>query len=114
MSFIFGGFRKTGKSISEEYARKICEHTECHSWYLQQLSYFVWSDTDNDVTEDIMNRAYRRIIDTNAPMFMSDVEKLTASQREMLKAIIGGETQLSNKLRFHSLTLSTGLSRLRH
>lgn len=94
--FIVGGFRKTGKSISEEYARKICEHTECHSWYLQQLSYFVWSDTDKEVTEEIMSRGYRRIIDTNAPMFMSDVEKLTASQREMLKAIIGGENQLSS------------------
>jgi len=28
---------------------------------------------------------------------MSDVEKLTASQREMLKAIIAGETQLSSE-----------------
>lgn len=94
--FIIGGFSKTGKSISEEFAVDICEHTERHSWYLQQLSYFVWSDTEGAVTEDIMNRAYRRIIDTNAPMFMSDVEKLSASQREMLKAIISGETQLSS------------------
>lgn len=94
--FIIGGFSKTGKSISEKFAVDICEHTERHSWYLQQLSYFVWSDTEGAVTEDIMTRAYRRIIDTNAPMFMSDVEKLSASQREMLKAIISGETQLSS------------------
>ena len=94
--FIVDGFRKTGKSISKESAVRICEYTERHSWYLQQLSYFVWSDTDKEVTEEIMNRAYRRIIDTNAPMFMNDVEKLTASQREMLKAIIAGESQLSS------------------
>lgn len=94
--FIVGGFSKTGKSISEEHAANICEHTERHSWYLQQLSYFIWSDTDKVVTDEIMNRAYRRIIDTNAPMFMSDIEKLTASQREMLKAIIAGETHLSS------------------
>lgn len=94
--FIIGGFRKTSKSISEEFAVKICEYTERHSWYLQQLSYFVWSDTQTEVTEEVMNHAFRRVIDTNAPMFMSDVEKLTASQREMLKAIIAGETQLSS------------------
>ena len=44
-----------------------------------------------------MNRACRRIVDTNSPMFMSDVEKLTASQREMIKAIVSGETHLSSE-----------------
>ncbi len=44
-----------------------------------------------------MNRAFRRIVDTNSPMFMSDVEKLTASQREMIKAIVSGETHLSSE-----------------
>ena len=96
MPFIEDGFRKTGKSISEEFSKKICVLTECHSWYLQQLSYFVWSDTDKMVTEEIMTRALRRVIDTNSPMFMSDVEKLTASQRDMLKAIIAGESRLSS------------------
>jgi len=112
VSFIIGGFQKTGKSINEKFAVKICEYTERHSWYIQQLSYFVWSDTDKEVTQEIMDRAYRRIIDTNAPMFMSDVEKLTASQREMLKAIIAGETQLSSegtrkKYRLGNLTTIT-------
>jgi len=110
--FIVCGFKKTGKSISETFAVEICKHTENHSWYIQQLSYFVWSDTDKEVTQEIMDRAYRRIIDTNAPMFMSDVEKLTASQREMLKAIIAGETQLSSagareKYRLGNLTTIT-------
>ena len=96
--FIINGFSKTGKSISEEYADEICTRTECHSWYLQQLSYFVWSDTIGEVTKDIMSRAFRRIIDTNATMFMSDVEKLTASQREMLKAIIAEALEVSDPI----------------
>lgn len=94
--FIIGGFEKTGKHISEEFASLICDYTDRHSWYLQQLSFFVWYDTSKEVTEDIMTRSCRRILDTNSPMFMSDVEKLTASQREMLKAIISGETQLTS------------------
>ena len=76
------------------------------------MSFFVWSDTANEVTEDIMNRACRRIVDTNSPMFMSDVEKLTASQREMIKAIVSGETHLSServrgKFRLGNLTTIT-------
>lgn len=94
--FIVGGFTKTGKSISESLASEICDYADCHSWYLQQLSYFVWSDTEKEVNRDILDKAFRRIVDTNAPMFMSDVEKLTASQREMIKAIIAGENQLSS------------------
>ena len=94
--FIVAGFQKTGKTISEAFASQICDFTDCHSWYLQQLSYFVWSDTKLEVTAEIMKQACRRIVDTNAPMFMSDVEKLTSSQREMLKAITAGETHLSS------------------
>ena len=110
--FIIRGFEKTGKKISESFASMICDYTDCHSWYLQQMSFFVWSDTANEVTEDIMNRACRRIVDTNSPMFMSDVEKLTASQREMIKAIVSGENHLSServreKFRLGNLTTIT-------
>lgn len=95
--FIMNGFARTGRSISEEQAGAICRFVDCHSWYVQQLSYFVWADTDEIVTESILERAFARIIDTNAPMFTSDIEKLTPSQRNMLKAIASGESQLSSE-----------------
>lgn len=96
--FIMNGFEKTGKQIAEPYAKRICKFTECHSWYLQQLSYFVWSATQSAVSEEIMSQAESRIIDTNEPMFTSDVEKLTPSQREMLKAIVSGISHMSSSL----------------
>lgn len=97
MPFIVGGFAKTGKSISESFAGKICDFVDCHSWYVQQLSYFVWADTESVVSEEILENACTRIVDTNAPMFTSDLEKLTSSQKAMLKAIARGETQLSSE-----------------
>lgn len=110
--FIMDGFRRTGKSITSQQAEEICHKTECHSWYLQQMSYFVWSDTLNSVTEEIMSKAFKRIVDTNAPMFVSDIEKLTSSQREMLKAISDHQMQLSSssvreKYRLGNLTTIT-------
>ena len=56
----------------------------------------MWSDTDTEVTEDIFRRQLQLLIDTNAPMFMSDSEGLTAAQIGMLAAISNGETQLSS------------------
>ncbi|MCQ2117442.1 MAG: ATP-binding protein [Bacteroidales bacterium] len=92
--FIVNGFAGTGKFISEEFAAAMCNFTDCHPWYLQQLGYFVWTDTVSTVTKDILERAFQRIININAPMFVSDIEKLTLSQRSMLMAIAAGVKRL--------------------
>lgn len=102
--FILKGFASTGKSISRAFAEKICDVVDCHSWYLQQLCYFTWYATETSVDEKILSSSIQRLIDTNAPMFISDTEKLTPSQREMLKAIAAGETRLTSegmKERYH-------------
>ena len=85
--YIIEGFHKTGKSIAPEFASRICDTVKCHSWYVQQLSFFIWSDTVDEVTEDIFHRQLQLLIDTNAPMFISDSERLTAAQIGMLAAI---------------------------
>ena len=92
--FIVGGFESSGKSISVEYAEKICDTVECHSWYLQQFCFLLWSATEEKVDERLFTDCIQRIIDTNAPMFMSDIEALAPSQRVMLKAIAHGEKML--------------------
>lgn len=95
--FICDGFRNTGKHISLAFAERICDTVECHSWYLQQFAFFVWSATESEVNEDIMLASSKRLIDTNSPMFISDTEKLTPSQRAMLRAILDGVSQLSSE-----------------
>ncbi len=97
ISFIIDGFSRTGKHISEGFANRVCDITDCHSWYLQQFCFFLWNATDSVVDEGIFQSCLNRLIDTNAPMFTSDVEKLTPSQREMLKAIVSGETRLTSQ-----------------
>ncbi len=95
--FILNGFSSTGKIIPQKVAEAICDITDCHSWYLQQLCYFLWTATEKEVTTELLNTSVRRLIDTNAPMFMSDTEKLTPSQREMIRAVANGEKQLSSE-----------------
>ncbi len=95
--FIQHSFEKTGKSISQEYADRICDIVACHSWYLQQLCYFVWSFTATEVTEDVFRLGLKQVLNINTPMFQNDTENLSATQIEMLKAIVEGETHFSSQ-----------------
>lgn len=95
--FIIDGFRKTGKAINEDYASRICDIVECHSWYLQQLCFFIWNNTETTVDEKCFNYGLRQTMNINTPMFQSDASKLSPSQLELLKAIAAGETQLSSE-----------------
>lgn len=93
--FIVQSFRKTGKEITEKQAEYICEVVKCHSWYVQQYSFFVWAATATIVSDEILKRQLRILTDTNMPMFISDTENLTASQIAMLRAVVDGEFQFN-------------------
>lgn len=95
--FIVNSFRKTRKSISEEQADKLCEIVKCHSWYLQQLCYFVWSGTSDTVTDETIEVRTQQLIDTNMPMFMNDTENLTSAQTNMLRAVADGEYRFNSQ-----------------
>ena len=93
--FITGAFGRTGKEITNTQAERICDIVKCHSWYLQQLCYFIWSGTSVTVSDEVIDRRVQQLIDTNMPMFMNDVENLTATQIAMLRAVADGEYQFN-------------------
>ncbi len=96
MPFIRESFEKTGKHISEAFASQVCDTVECHSWYLQQLCYFIWNATTEEVAEQTFQYGLSQLVNTNSPMFLSDTESLAPSQIEMLRAIKDGVQQLSS------------------
>ncbi len=95
--FILQSFEKTGKSITFDFANRICDIVSCHSWYIQQLCYFVWSFTASEVTEEVFNLALKQVLNINTPMFQNDTENLSSTQIEMLKAISDGEQHFSSQ-----------------
>lgn len=94
--FIVDAFRKSAKQITEEQATQLCDVVKCHSWYLQQLCYFVWSATNEVVTEELIAQQIQLLTDTNMPMFICDTENLTAAQIAMLRAVLDGEYQFNS------------------
>jgi len=95
--FIQQSFESTGKHISEQFAEKICDTVECHSWYLQQLCYFVWNFTPDEVDDNTFTLGVKQTVNINTPMFQNDTERLSTSQIEMLKAVSNGEYQFSSQ-----------------
>ena len=93
---IVNAFKRTNKEISIEQAEQLCDIVKCHSWYLQQLCYFVWSGTSDKVTDETIEMRTRQLIDTNMPMFMNDTENLTAAQTAMLRAVANGEYRFNS------------------
>ena len=95
--FIQSSFEKTGKSISKELADRICDTVVCHSCYLQQLCYFIWSFTASEVTEEVLSLGLKQVLNINTPMFQNLKESLSFTQIEMLKAIAHGEQHFSSQ-----------------
>ena len=97
ISFIKEGFLKTDRIISDEFAQKIPELMKNHSWYVQQFSFYIWSETYKEVTQEIFENALQRLVEGNEPFFKNIAESLSVGQINLIKAILCGETQISAK-----------------
>ena len=50
-------------------AAYITDKMNCHSWYVQQFSHYVWVKTSSEVSKSILQDAMRELIDVNTPFF---------------------------------------------
>jgi hypothetical protein len=91
IKFITDSFMHTGKQISNALAAELVRNVSLHSWYVQQLAHFTWSMTEDIATEDILLAAINQIVYTNIPLFQNECEALTASQLNLLIAIVNRE-----------------------
>ncbi|MBN2777452.1 MAG: ATP-binding protein [Bacteroidales bacterium] len=96
IDFIINGFKKTGKSISEEFATLIPELMENHSWYVQQLSHYTWNNTNKVVSRNDIDFALNELLRANSPLYQQQIEIISTTQLNLLKAVLSGETQLTS------------------
>lgn len=107
IKFIIENFQKTKKEISENQAKNIAKLMKNHSWYVQQFSYYIWSETNQIVSDEIFQNALERLIQSNTPLFQQIVEELSITQINLIKAIVKGEKQLSAKATLDKYQLGT-------
>lgn len=90
VEYIISRFRKDGKKISEELAKRICEIVDRHSSYVQQLAWNLYVETDDEATEEGLEAAVLGLLAQNNSFFTEQIRPLSSYQINFLKAICCG------------------------
>lgn len=106
-SFIIEGFNKTGKQIDSSTAVLIPQVMKNHSWYVQQLAHYTWNVTSKKATVTELNRALAEVINANSPLYQREMEIISTTQLNLLKAIAKGETKFTSTAVMHHYALGT-------
>ncbi|MBU2447335.1 MAG: hypothetical protein KJ666_17420 [Bacteroidetes bacterium] len=107
VSFIKSGFKRTGKSISENLALQIARQMENHPYFVQQLAHTVWSATKKTCTEQEYRFSIETLLTQYAILFQREVDGLTNLQINFLKALCSNVTQFSAAETLHAYRLGT-------
>jgi hypothetical protein len=109
-SFIVESFAKTKKEISPELAELIPMLMQDHSWYVQQLAHYTWQKTKKKATKKEIQDAFSELIYVNTPLYMREVEGLSLTQLNFLKAVANKEEKLSSTEILQKYRLGTSAS----
>ncbi len=90
LKFVPAQFKKFGKKISIDLTKELCQAVSLHPFYVQQLAQKVWILTDKEATQAILQMGVAALLHDNAGGFQRDVENLTATQLNFLKAFNDG------------------------
>lgn len=90
VKFIRERFAISGKSISEEYAGRICDAVNCYSSYVQQLASNVFLETENETDEQCFAEGLATLLNQNSELFMNMIGGLTSFQMNFLRAVCTG------------------------
>ena len=93
VKYICRQFKETEKNISALLAERIVDTMDNHSYYVQQLSYYVWTHTLDVVNEEIFDKAIRQLLQSNTILFQKDFESLSRTQVNFLRMLLDGVTE---------------------
>ncbi len=96
VKFICESFEQSGKKISPKIAEKIPNAMKNHSWYVQQLAHYTWNISQKTATISDVENALNELVRANTPLYQKEVETISATQLNLLKAIAKNETQFTS------------------
>ncbi len=96
ISFIINSFAKTGKMIEKTDAAIIPKLMKNHPWYVQQLAHYTWNLTDQKATVEEIKKALEEVIYANTPFYQKEIETMSPTQINLLKAVASGKVQLTS------------------
>ncbi|MDR0231833.1 MAG: ATPase [Dysgonamonadaceae bacterium] len=114
--FIKKRFEDTNKKISIEQAEYLAELVDNHSYYVQQLAQQSWLRTKTSCSKSIIDESLQGIKNQLSLLFIGQVETMTATQLNFLKAVIDGETAFTSQenLKKYRLGSSANLKKIKN
>ena len=106
-SFIMKSFEKTDKEIDKAFATSIATTMKNHSWYVQQFSHYIWNQTTKRVTIREFNAALKELVQANSPLYQREVEILSKTQLNFLKAVVCGARKFTSTAVMQEFQLGT-------
>ena len=88
--YVSSRFEQSGRRIDSHYIDDIYTYVKGDSSYIQQLSWLVWTRTENEVTDEVLRESENDLLTQNHALFMEQINGLSASQIRFVKAIQAG------------------------
>ena len=105
--FIKKRFEDTGKKITIEQAEYLAQLVDNHSYYVQQLAQQSWLRTKTTCSKTIIDESLQSIKNQLSLLFVGQIETMTATQINFLKAVLDGETAFSSQENLKKYRLGT-------
>ncbi len=107
VKFIVKSFADTSKIIHPKDAERISLYMKGHSWYVQQLAHYTWNLTQRKATLLEIEKALDELIQANTPLYQKEIENISNTQLNLLKAIANGESKFTSTYVMHEYNLGT-------
>lgn len=113
--FVKKRFEDTDKKISLEQAKYLAQLVNNHPYYVQQLAQQAWLRTKTSCSKAIIDDSLQGIKNQLSLLFVGQIEDMSATQINFLKAVLNGETTFSSQevLKNYRLGTSANLKKIK-
>ncbi|MDZ4757288.1 MAG: ATP-binding protein [Bacteroidota bacterium] len=107
VNYITKSFANTKKNILPQDAELIPLYMKNHSWYVQQLAHYTWNLTQRKATIIEIEKALDELIQANTPLYQKEIENISITQLNLLKAVANGESKFMSTVIMQQYHLGT-------
>lgn len=107
VTFICKEFLNTGKKINQQTSAQIADTMKCHPYYVQQLAHHVWNHTSHTADHQTVQTALDEMLEYNAIFYQKEVDILSNTQLNFLKAVADGIEQFTSVSTMQTYRLGT-------
>lgn len=114
--FIKKRFEDTGKKIKIEQSEYLAQLVDNHSYYVQQLAQQAWLRTLTTCSKSTINESLQSIKNQLSLLFVGQIETLTSTQINFLKAVLDGQTEFTSQenLKNYRLGSSANIKKIKN